>query len=432
MTTSLSPACIASNHKHVYYLSRESYGWLVLVKSERFPRSFATDAWSIVSMVEPDQLNRLVYPDMRYFQDIDCSVDDDGVFSFRSRRDNFAYHYRYDPRERFVPSQSHCNPPNSVGDWTRQSLDETDEVAYRKKIVIQPPIIGAASNRTGDSMMIYYPHTQEQLPLKGPPTIQLGYFNTTEPSYIRSRDLVHVSLAQTNGAVYNVVYGDGYIYTIIKSGTPIPVPGSDAVTYNKTLTYFPFQDPFNMTSPPASTVTIAWNVDCHDDKYDDEAGTAVANGKFYYFCEPRGATSNDRISYLYIHDRKTATTQGPIRFGGFHRAPMLLVHGADPQSDPPLAVVQGYANRLDLLNLTDVSAARYSEHMFGAPHFQTVYEVCPRSMSQATENAIIGGSVGGVVVIAIAAFFLIRKRRRQAARSDSIGLASRSLPPHKA
>lgn len=205
MATSLSAACIASNQEHVYYLSRESDGWLVLVKSERFPRTFAEDAWSIVSMVEPDQLNRLSYPDMRYFEDIDCSVDDDGVFSFRSRRDNFAYHYRYDPRERFVPSRSYCNPPNSVGGWTQQSLKETDEVAYRKKIVIQPPVIGTASNRTGDSMMIYYPHTQEQLPLKGPPTIQLGYFNTTEPSYIRSRDLVHVSLVNVGSILDKVI-----------------------------------------------------------------------------------------------------------------------------------------------------------------------------------------------------------------------------------
>ncbi|KAG0069441.1 hypothetical protein BGZ93_003145 [Podila epicladia] len=430
MTTTISPACIASNQEHVYYLSKKSGDWLVLVKSERFPRSFADDTWSIVSMVEPDQLRNDYNRHMQYFEDIDCSVDDDGVFSFRSRKDNFADHYRYDPRERFVPDRLYCNPPNSVGAWIRLSLDETDEVAYRKKIVIQPPIIGTPSNRTGDSMMIYYPHTQEQIPLRGPPTILLGYFNTTKPRKIQSRDLVHVSVAQANGAVYNVVYGDGHIYTIIKSGAPIPVPGSDTVTYNKTLTYFPFQDPFNMTSPPASTATIPWNVDCLDDKYDDEAGTAVANGKFYYFCEARGSTYDNAFRYLYIHDRKAATTQGPIRIDGPHSARLILVHGADTQSDPPLAVIQRTSTQMHLLNLTDASAGRYSDHWFRVPQFPRVGEVCPPSMSKATERAIIGGSVGGVVVIAITAFYLIRKRRRrQASRSDS---GSRSLPLPKA
>lgn len=90
---------------------------------------------------------------------------------------------------------------------------------------------------------------------------------------------------QTFGAVYNVAYGDGHVYAIIKTGAPITVPRSDNVTCNRILTYFPLQDPFNMTSPPASTVSVPWNVDCRDDSYDDNAGTATVNGKFYYFCE---------------------------------------------------------------------------------------------------------------------------------------------------
>ncbi|KAF9316975.1 hypothetical protein BG003_001357 [Podila horticola] len=48
---------------------------------------------------------------------------------------------------------------------------------------------------------------------------------------------------------------------------------------------FAYSYPFNMTSPPASTVSVPWNVDCRDDSYDDNAGTATVNGKFYYFCE---------------------------------------------------------------------------------------------------------------------------------------------------
>jgi hypothetical protein len=48
-------------------------------------------------MVEPDQLSDYSDRDMAYFNDVDCSVDDDDVFSFRSRKDNFACLYRYDP-----------------------------------------------------------------------------------------------------------------------------------------------------------------------------------------------------------------------------------------------------------------------------------------------------------------------------------------------
>lgn len=78
-----------------------------------------------------------------------------------------------------------------------------------------------------------------------------------------------------------MAYDDGQIFSILASEPKIPVPGTNETTYNRTLTYFPFEAPFQLTSPPTSAVSIPWNLDCGP--MDASVGM-VSKARFYYLC----------------------------------------------------------------------------------------------------------------------------------------------------
>lgn len=82
-----------------------------------------------------------------------------------------------------------------------------------------------------------------------------------------------------------MAYGDGQMYVLLKGDNITPYDYARPA-YNTTLSYFPLKAPFTLASPPASTISTPWFLDCEDTSTNTTVA-AAANGKFYFVCPVR-------------------------------------------------------------------------------------------------------------------------------------------------
>lgn len=71
------------------------------------------------------------------------------------------------------------------------------------------------------------------------------------------------------------------MYSVLSSRTQISGQ-SPVFLFNTTLAYYPFEAPFQLTSPPNSAVYVPWVLGC--DVFDSFSIGMAAKGKFYYIC----------------------------------------------------------------------------------------------------------------------------------------------------
>ncbi|KAG0333629.1 hypothetical protein BG000_009007 [Podila horticola] len=280
------PACFAVSQGVVYavvdgYQDEDHSEQLrALVKSEYPTTSLENNIWFTIGTTPSNHFSWDTYT---YYSgsltDAVCNVDRNGAFTLRYQS---GPGYRYDPMTPKIPHARTCNSAgNGLGEWIRTDLVDPKEAKKWQKLFVQTENIASINtddggHSGGDEIVIYY-SSQE-----GRPAIH--YARLDKRAYVNkitSNDLTHISLSEKNATIENLEYGDGQMYSVLGIAAPIPVPGTDRVA-NKTLTYFPFESPFDLTSSPASVTTIPWEVKCNWSSV--FVLTLAAKNKFYYIC----------------------------------------------------------------------------------------------------------------------------------------------------
>ncbi|KAF9315960.1 hypothetical protein BG003_002464 [Podila horticola] len=234
---------------------------LTLIKAQYPTIAAENNIWTVFSTTPLNYFPSTPYSGWIY--DVTCDVDRNGVVSLRG---GDGAEYRYDPLAPKIPKARTC------------SLDNEDSMS-------------TTSNDSGSQnereVVIYYSHSKD--------SITPRFFYTVVNKMAYRSDIAgfnQFTLSENISTIETLTYGEGQMFSVLGSGFPNLIPGTNRVTNNKTLLYFPF-DPFNssfvLASPPASAISIPWNVNC-DTKRDDApyALGMVAKGKFYYICSVCG------------------------------------------------------------------------------------------------------------------------------------------------
>ncbi|KAG0091232.1 hypothetical protein BGZ92_001183 [Podila epicladia] len=250
---------------------------LTLIKTEYPINSTGNITWSVVSTTPINYFGRI--------GEMKCDVDKDHIF-IMWLPDGIGY--RYEPLALKAPRAQTCSSDsNGLGEWTRMDLVDPYEVKSWRRLIIQPEVIPSFNNKSsnrqdeGDEMVIYYP---QQFPGEHAlPIIQYAWINKkTSLNKLTSNNIAFTSLRENRATFEILQYGNGQIYSLLASGPSIAVPIANRTIYNKTLVYFPFEAPFQLTSPPTSAVSVPWNVNCNGRI--DVSMAVVIKGKFYFVC----------------------------------------------------------------------------------------------------------------------------------------------------
>ncbi|KAF9388888.1 hypothetical protein CPC16_006206 [Podila verticillata] len=271
--------CIAVSQGIMYALvqgSQSGYNGVlfVLIKSEYPTTTFAYNAWSVISTF-PIPVGFFGPESVVSTNNLSCSVDKNGMFTYRNIEGTVGY--RYSPTAPKKPNSRTCSSDsNGLGEWTRIVL--VNPVEYQKLIplIIQPEIESPGNNsggyNEGDEMAIYNLGWSDQLPS----AIRYARIdNNADITNITSSDISQTVLGDNTTYIHTLAYADGQMYAIL-------VPNGDDAVSNTTLTYFPFEAPYNLTSPPTSAVSVPWDKSCGTQ---GKFHLAMATkGKFYYLC----------------------------------------------------------------------------------------------------------------------------------------------------
>ncbi|KAF9392917.1 hypothetical protein CPB97_007443 [Podila verticillata] len=287
------PACVAVNQDSMYVVNLMGYQsndqskpLLALIKTEYPTTETGNNTWSVVSTTPQS----FFVPDTQGILYITCDVDNNGVVTLRYEN---GAGYLYDPLATKRPKAQTCSSAsNGLGEWRRADLILPDEISGWSRLIIRSEdstsTINSNSNSTQDEReaVIYYSSSRSHLT----PNFYYSTFNKLAYlSNITIYDLVEFALSKDIATIDALEYGEGQIYSVLGIGTPRFLPGTDRITYNKTLSYFPF-NPFNstqtLTYPPAQAITIPWNVECDaPGDSNPKSAAVVAKEKFYYVCE---------------------------------------------------------------------------------------------------------------------------------------------------
>ncbi|KAG0013594.1 hypothetical protein BGZ81_000929 [Podila clonocystis] len=274
-------ACIAVNQGTMYaaikgtQLGGDVGDILVLIKSEYPTTVVANNIWSAISTAPAGYFS--LNSDM--ITNTSCNVDKSGVFTLRFFNGSG---YRYDPTApKSSKTQTCSSDGNRFGEWKKADLVNPIEPGLVKPVFIQPEIVSSSSNNggynEGDQIAIYQKGFSQELPA----TFLYGRIDKDAyVSTITGKDLSQVSIGEKDMRLDSLAYGDGQMYSVFSSRAQISAQTGFAI--NTTLAYYPFEAPFQLTSPPNSAVYVPWIVDC--DASDPFYLSMAAKGKFYYIC----------------------------------------------------------------------------------------------------------------------------------------------------
>ncbi|KAG0344098.1 hypothetical protein BG004_004746 [Podila humilis] len=444
------PGCIAANNHTIYYIAKtfmDGQRAVALVKSPRLPSSFSatntTTDWTIVS-VSPSQ-NLISSKLWDFFNNSDCSVDNNGVFSWRSYHDQFAKSVRYDP---IAPWTSTAGPSiintgsQTNGAWSAVSLVQPENMYGLLTLMSHTPDPAAVK----DTLVVYYPHSADQNPTKHIPTIH--YANVKMDKFqiqVNEKDIVQVQVTGHYGAVYNLAFGDNQMFTILRGSATASTTqsdGSNNVRYNnKTLAYFPFESPYTLLSPPESIVNVPWDPACADYEYDDLSAAAVAKEKLYYICEPLDALARATYTHLYIFDSVAKVSKGPFRLEVIFRSVrhFTLAYGSALEKDPQFL----FLNHARGIHVVDLATAINNDSGATAltmiditgsvtppkTDLQPPAPEAPASNTSSTATIIIVATVVPILIIiaTVAGFLLWRRKRRRQILQQHNGVGPQTL-----
>ncbi|KAF9309603.1 hypothetical protein BG003_009557 [Podila horticola] len=267
--------CFAANKDAVYYVHtskelKETGSIMTLAKSAQPPGSgLLGSSWTIVgTTTKTDILGENGGTD-GHVDNTDCHVDENDT---------------------------------KLGYWSTAHLLQPSEAAESIGLLIQPENNASESTSgTRDIVTVYYGAENKMT------TFQYAHIKSTGFNIeITERDLSQVQMPNPRGFVYKMAYGDGQMYVLLKGDNITPYDYARPA-YNTTLSYFPLKAPFTLASPPASTISTPWFLDCEDTSTNTTVA-AAANGKFYFVCP--SYLSKRPYSRLYIFDSNTNQPTG--------------------------------------------------------------------------------------------------------------------------
>ncbi|KAG0098041.1 hypothetical protein BGZ93_001287 [Podila epicladia] len=391
--------CVTSNKDAVYGLSTrfiEDSRHVVLIRSFSNPAAIFNAPWEVIAVSSPEDLDS---DDENLFGTRaieECSVDNEGNFYLWVRRNKYydIFKFARTSNSKISPS-NRCTKNNPrYGQWSKTTISLPGNVMYKRGMSVQDP-----SNTTGEATVVFHPYIEEALPPTKPPTI---LYAPTQNLHMSSESMKSIVLTNTNAAIFNMVYGDNQMFALLKSRVPLPLlddPTSrdtNRITYNQTLTYFPFP-PNNLTNT-TDTVSVPWNVTCGDSDYWD-------------MNKARGSKSKK----LYIYDSRTSKTEFAWLKDTYNQFDVFtLAYGKASQTDPQFAVMFGspsFVIDLLTLNQTDGPSVEDSPYTLRTG-IDFVGDICDRS-GELNTLEWLGISIGTLVALVVLGRILFRWRRKR-------------------
>ncbi|KAF9428791.1 hypothetical protein BGZ94_001015, partial [Podila epigama] len=396
----LTPRCIAANKEAVFFVAsgvskdiHDGQELVVLVRSGTRPDLISgTVKWSVA---EP-RVKQEVYT---------------------------VFRARYDPD---VPALADYGTKNhmgtELGEWLVMPMYPTSPIWNTQRSWIH--------GETLEAQFVQFPTPGDRLPILTKPWIEIG--TIMQQGSITDFRLPKVNITEANGVVHSLQYGDGQLYIVLKYGEELPSPPYPKLTYNRTLTYFPFNAPWTLTSPPAQLLSVPWDLDCKDTIASDLSKTGVAHNSFYYICQRPSDTS---LSNLYTFDSTTKVRLGPypVNFGVARTEDMVLTYGPDNKGSPQFAIVPNYVNNTFYYTSVtpDFAGTVLGSGTFDTSGFQVddnIKDFIPKEgrgkLSAVALGLISAGAVLVVGLIITAVF--VQRRRRLARRHVAPTLVHRS------
>ncbi|KAF9307251.1 hypothetical protein BGZ74_008137 [Mortierella antarctica] len=416
------PGCIAANRDSVYYIAKTYIGDVkafLLAKSSGFTSS-PTNTWSVVSVTPSPNLATTRVWD--FISNSDCSVDSNGVFTWRSYMDQFSNGVRYDPNTPWISTSGTTNPFNKThGEWNKVLLTQPESVQGQIQLISEPGSNGAGDAK--DTLVVYYPHASERDPAFVAPSINYATVKSEKEKIVVSEvNLAQSQLALTNSTIYNLAFGNGKMFSIMR-GPPVQAPDG-SIKYIKNLFHFPFTPNVVLSSPPLSRETVPWDPMCKDHPLDDQSTAAVANGRFYYLCEAPEIPSQPTYSNLYIFDSITSISRGPFRLVGTFDIRHFTLAYDSPQSPDPQYIILNSNRTVQAIDLATANGAFVTMTNLTDTMKPPALTVDPLPVaSGATEcessckkntGVIVAATVVPIIIFAAAAVFLLWRRRKSA------------------
>lgn len=170
----LRPLCVATNQEYVYFVTTAvrynndglDYGDILtaLVRSERRPASLANTTWTLVSTFPAP---------MRYYPQMECSVNSSGVFSLRYSTSTDYTRCTFDPAAPIISAQTYTKGNSTHGEWSDVTLAYPTDTTYMTKRYIQPE----DSDYRAVEMLVYNSPTSTALPPARVPSFSAGLYN---------------------------------------------------------------------------------------------------------------------------------------------------------------------------------------------------------------------------------------------------------------
>ncbi|KAF9375891.1 hypothetical protein CPB97_011177 [Podila verticillata] len=432
------PQCVTSNQYATYAVSTmyiRDRTHLVVIKSVNNPTSSFNAAWEVIAISSIDDVDPNNPNPLQTLISDQCSVDNDGTFSMWARKNDNFYNFKFDRSSQGkVSTSNQCKKNIPRGEWTKTQLVMPVNLVYKRWVSVQDP-----SSTAGAATVVVHTRVEEALPPVAPPTIQYAPINTTSvQTFVSNQDLRPIVLTNTSAAIINLVYGDNQMFALLKSGAPIPVPDEPytppkgRVTYNQTLTYFPFP-PKNQADVP-QVVSVPWNVDCKDSELWDENYAKVANGKLYYMCKvriypsfrfvtPFIQASNNLTAplNLHIYDTKTSQTKS-LQLGSSNPGLITLTYGPSSKTDPQFITVFRYGSSsltFDLFKNETEPSMVYGHFSF-MPNTYEINEMCEALEDGRTLWENIGIAIGTLVGVVLLVWGWRRWRNERKAPKPTV------------
>ncbi|KAF9414226.1 hypothetical protein BGZ94_000459 [Podila epigama] len=281
--------------------------------------------------------------------------------------------------------------------------------------------------------MVIYSFLADQVSRPTTPQIFILPFEKSYAQGVTNKVPTPIVLANTTGAIYDMVYGDKMLFTMIweRNGKS---PDNAWTSAKKTLVYLQLDAPLDVNDANKSLVSVPWDDECTNDIFSTSRTSAVANGKFYYLCQIGNGSAE--FVRLYIHDTKTNSTES-YRYspGVAHIGIVSLVpRPGSTDGDPGYIICMGSRSiystiYLHLPTSTTIPGTTLG-YSYGAQmvSWQDFGDACYISKMGIKEYA---GILGGVLVFLIGMIIFIQKqvrRRREAALKR--GVQAR-LPGHE-
>ncbi|KAG0343885.1 hypothetical protein BG004_004916 [Podila humilis] len=442
---SLHTICAVSRKDTLFVLGRVHLNTKPHIILSTKSASFQT--WDILSVKAEEDFTYKLYP----IESVHCWVDRMGVFFVSNQIVGDGTIDSFDPvasrtdETTYISKENLCKKPKfpNGGRWNSRSAIMQTSVKYKRWFPVYD-----LSSPPFELALVFSTRPQEAIPLIAPPTIQIATIYSTSTSPSIPITMPRTALSAENGAIYNMAYGNNQMFTIIKSGIPTPIEENmdtsiARVKYNQTLTYFPFQSPYNMTGFAGSAISIPWNVDCIDYDYVDKNQAAAAGGKFYYACKtPESVTSNTRSELkLYVFDTKTLQLKNytlPASYSGFH---LSLVFGQTSEVNPTQAFIANDGDQfVHVVNLPMPTVEGAKEepvddsfvrmNLMSVPE---VYRLC--DVKDAAEEKLSPGQLSGITlgilifVIIVGVYVRHRLRRKREERERAAAGITVLEPP---